>query len=465
MANMNATGWRERHARLLATAGLVTALGACAPPIELTVAPAIYSENWRASDGPQRSDNTALSWGAFASPEMERLIVLARRSNSDVNIALARVYQVRGALGVARSALFPTLDAGLGVDSNFDDLRGSGGKGRDSAFGNLDIAYEIDIFGAASADRKAARARLEAAGYDLKALTLLIESELANAYIAHGALSDRIALVERSLENARELERIVRIRRREGIASDVDVGLQSIEGRKLAAERSTLIEERDLVRNGIAVLIGREAPQFQLGNTGLGDLIVPHFAAVQPGELLARRPDIRAAENRVSAADGDVEVARKAFLPGLRVSASGFASAAGVNVLNLGLSAIASLVAPIFDGGRRRGDLLTARGRQYESIELFRKSLLESLAETQNALTAIERSGERAAIYSATKNEVARTAALARIQYIEGAADSRTVIDAEQNLLDIEDAYVRSRQAQLNSAVALFRAMGGQPST
>jgi outer membrane protein TolC len=129
------------------------------------------------------------------------------------------------------------------------------------------------------------------------------------------------------------------------------------------------------------------------------------------------------------------------------------------------LSAGASLLAPIFNGGRLRGDLMTASGLQVEAVETYRASLLAALREGEDALTAIDESGRRVALLAGSIEEARRTARLARAQYVEGAADLQTVLDAERGLLDLEDAQAVARQDRLDAAIDLYKAMGGAPRT
>jgi outer membrane protein, multidrug efflux system len=327
----------------------------------------------------------------------------------------------------------------------------------------LDLAYEVDVFGARSAGARADEARLGAAGFDLDAVALLVEAETASTYVEFLALDARVALLDKGLANARELERIIAVRVREGIATRVELGLQTIEVRQIEADRASLLEARDAARNALAVLTGSEAPLFRPGAEPLSGLTAPHIAALQPAELLVRRPDVRAAEMLVAAADGDVTAARRAFLPSLSISAAGVLGDGGFNPLSIAANSIGSLVAAVFDGGRRRGTLVTAAGEQHEAVAQYHKALLVGLQETEDALSAIHNSGRRLELLAATEADAARTAQLARTQFIEGAADARTVLEAERGLLDIEEAHALAQRDRLKAAFRLFRAMGGFP--
>jgi multidrug efflux system outer membrane protein len=457
-----------RMVRPSTPAALAAALGlagcASAPVPQLAIAPAVLSQDWSgAPDGDARP--LAEAWTAFASPELDRLIAQARAANTDIGIARARIVQARGQLGVARSALAPSF----GLSASPGIIRTSaGGLAKPtltrSADAGLDIAWDLDLFGANRAGKRAARARLASAAFNADAVGLAVEAETARAYVSYAALTDRLAVLDRALANARELERIILLRVKEGAATRVDSGLQTIEVRRYEADRSQMAEAREHARNALAVLVGEEAPRFHLAESDLSRFALPSFQPVQPGELLVRRPDIRAAEAGIRAAEGDVGRARAAFLPTIRLSARGLGeSALAGGPLSFVLSAAGSLIAPIFEGGRLRGDLMTARGVQMEAVETYRATLLTAMREGEDALTAVDDSGRRVELLAASIEDARLTARLARAQYVEGAADLQTLLDAERGLLDLEDAQAVARQDRLDAAIDLYKAMGGAP--
>lgn len=438
---------------------LAFASASCAPTPQLAIAPEVLSGSWREPvDGV-----TSLSeaWRAFGSAELDELITRARTANADIAIARARVIQARGQLGVARAATLPALfaSADLGALSGSD--RRSLNLGRQSV--GLDIAYDVDLFGSASAGNRIARARLAASAFERDAVALAIESEVARAYIQHATFSARIALLDRALVNARELDRIIGVRVREGVATSVDSGLQTIEVRRIESEISRIVEAQVRTRNALAVLVGEEAPRFNVADASLFALKAPMFSPIQPGELLAKRPDMRAAEARIAAASGDVERARAAFLPSLRISAGSLFDAGSGGALGLAYSAGSSLLAPIFSGGRLKGRLTTATGAQLETVESYRKTLLAALAETEDALTGIAAARRRETLLTETVTLAQKTARLARSQYVEGAADLQTVLNAERGALDVDDALAVATQDRLGAAIDLYRALGGSP--
>ncbi len=442
---------------VLSVSLLALIAASCAPEPRLAVAPTVAADQWQQSG----SGNATASWAAFGSPALDALIARARAANADIAIAAARVVQARGQLGVARAAARPSLSAS-GDAGVF-----SGGGNRRFTAGNqtlgLDVAYDVDLFGRIAAGKRTGRAQLAASRFDRDAAALAVESEVARGFVQHATFGARLALLNRALVNARELDRIIGVRVREGVATRVDSGLQRIEVRRIEAEVSRVAESQIRTRNALAVLVGEEAPSFRLVGAELDAFARPAFDASRPGMLLVRRPDIRAAEARIAAASGNIDAARAAFLPSLRLSGGSLLGGGSGGPLGLVVSAGSSLLAPIFSGGRLRGELLTASGLQRESVETYRRALLAGLSETEDALAGVAQSDMRISLLADTIVVARTTARLARRQYVEGAADLQIVLNAERGALDVEDAYAVALQDRLEAAINLYRALGGGP--
>ena len=446
---------------------LVVLLSAgCAPHVRLAVAPDLVSTEWR--DG--RVDPAAEPVGtesladAFRSAELKRLTGRALAANADIEAAIARVERARAELGVARAAMLPVLSGSSVISSTHTQDKNASLFRFSQAFVGEDISFDLDLFGQAKAGKRAARERFAAARFDRDAVALVVEAEVARAFVQYCALADRMRLLDRSIADARELERIIGVRFREGAATRVDTGLQAIETRNLEAERLRLVEARFRTRNALALLAGAEAPTFDVADSSLADLAVPALAPVQPGELLVRRPDVRAAEARIAAAAGDVQAARRAFLPSLKLSASGLIQAATLSgPFGATYSFGAGLLGPIFDRGRLEGGLNVAAAGQHESVALYRKTLLTALKESEDALAGAAQSAQRERLIADVVANAETTARLSRMQYLEGEADLRTVLDAKRLLVQAEDARALVLQERLTAAADLYEAMGGAP--
>jgi outer membrane protein, multidrug efflux system len=438
------------------------AAAGCAPTVQLAVAPEVLSSEWRGSPAVTAAALPESLAAAFRSPLLADLTRRAMARNADLGAATARVQQARAQMRIARAAMLPSVSASAGASATRSD--GGGGVRFESngAFAGIDVAYDLDLFGREAAGQRAARSRASAAAYDRAALALVIEGELARGLVQYAALGERLNLVERSIADAGELQRIIGVRERLGEATRFDTARQTVELRQLEAEQVRLSEARERTRNALAVLVGEEAPLFELPDVALTALSVPEPATVQPAMLLVRRPDIRAAEGRIAAAAGDVQRARAAFLPQIRLSASAIGEAASIgSPLAAVLSIGSGLLAPIFEGGRLRGELEFSAATQRESVELYRGALLTALGEAQNALTAVDHARRRSLLLAAAAGQARTAGELAMRRFLEGESDFQDVVDARAELVQAQDAEVLATQARLEAAIDLYRAMGG----
>ena len=443
------------------------ALCACAPHVALEPTPVVRSEQWSGGPGPALRDPDATIPGsatlgaAMGSAELDELIERASRENTDIAAAVARIRQSRALLRIARGSMLPAISASAGISATRTDQTRFDFR---DAFGGIDISFELDLFGAHRAERDAAISRFQATEYDREAVLLAVQADVARAYVQQATLAARLALIDRNITQQRELERIIRARVDAGDGTRVDLGLQTIQVRELQSERARLEQALDRTRTSLAVLVGEEAPQFRPSPAPLEALVVPSVRLVQPTELVSRRPDVRAAEARIQAAGGDIRAARAAFYPRLTLSSRGLSQAAIlVGPLSTLFSTGAGLLAPIFDRGRLRGNLEFAAGQQAESVALYRQALLNCLADVENAISAVNRSGERAEITEQSVANARETTRLARLQYLEGDADLQRLFDAEQRLIESEDARLIAQQERLEAAIDLFKALGGMP--
>lgn len=443
---------------------LLTSVAGCAPHANLATPYIVASDRWDGDSVTYRNTSyDRLSWSAFGSDELARLIERAQEANPDIAIASARILQARGDLRVVRAARGPTIDLSADSSTDIRNLQGQNSSSNRLGSAELDISYDLDLFGGNKASHRAAQARYRATGYDRLATKLAIEADVAATYLEIAALSDQVAVTERALANARKLERIIGLRVEEGITDPIEAGLQTAEANGIEIDMSRLLEAKALALNALSTLLGEEAPTFRLNPQSISSFNVPRFDPAQPADLLVRRPDILAAEARIAAANGDVGAARAAFFPQISLSASSFLdfTSGGLGVPGAALGA--NLISLIFDNGRRKGAFLRAEGEQVEAAESYRKTVLTSLSEAQNALASSLQSQRRLALLENSRGLAERTAISARRQYLEGSIGLGTLFESERNLLTVEESLIRAKQENLLAALLLFRALGGEP--
>lgn len=433
---------------------------ACAATPPLDVPPKVAATAWSTGASDQPTATATDLAGLLGSPELADLIERARKESPTLLAARARIDQAMSQLRIARGAALPTLSIGTSVAGT--------GTGTASAFdfaanfATIDAGLSLDLGGGAAAGRRSAAARARAAAFDLRALDIAVTTELARAFVMRATLHARIALSDRSIAQALELQHIVEVRRREGVATDVDVGLQVVRIGQLRLDRDRLQQSFDETRVAIALLVGEEAPGFSSVPADVRGFTVGSIALPAPSQLAATRPDVEAAEARIEAAGGDVAQARAAFFPRLDLSIGRGATLLTGGALS-SLTIGANLLAPIFARNRLKGDLAAAAAAQRESVQAYRTALLGALGEAENALSAAAHARDRGIILATLDSRAKRTVDLARDQYLEGEADLRQLLDARDFLIATQDAQIVNLQEQLDAAILLFKVSRNQP--
>jgi|GEM_PF-2931281 len=431
----------------------------CAPAVRLETPAPVTASRWSIPD-----DNSAPAPAPLAellrAPELEALTKLALSNNSNIRIASARVAQSQALLRAARQSTLPDVALSAGA---YQSIGATADRSFDfkNAFARLDVNLDLDVFGRLKAGKRAAYSRAYGAELERAAVTLAIEADVAAAYVQRTALARRVAILETNIERAVELDRVIRVRTAEGEATRVDQGLQAIQLLNLRDEASRLRQALDQTRTALAVLTGAEAPGFAVAPDNVDTMAIPQLSPPPPLNLLAARPDVRASEALIAAANGDVDQARAAFFPQVGVSIQGLLEGVTGSPFGKSVNVGSSLLGPIFNRGRLRSDLQFVTAVQAEVVEVYRQRVLTALAEVEDARNASERSAERAKLIGAIVEEARLTARLANVRYIEGEEDLLSVLNAQTSLSDAEDAQVIGWQEQMFAQIALYRAMGG----
>lgn len=396
-------------------------------------------------------------WTAFGDPELTLLMQAALARNLDIEQALARVEQARGAARAAGASLLPQVD-GSGSATRSDTR---GGSTRESASFGLSASYALDIWGRYRSEANAATLSLEARQYDKESAALIVQSEVATTYFTILTLKDRITIAEDSLKAARDTLDIVEARYKAGTISGLDLAQQRNTVATIDATLPPLRAGLAANENALAILVATTPGRFSVEGTTLDTVTLPAVAAAQPSALLERRPDIKSAEASLKAANADIGAARAAFFPSLDLSASLTRSFATASAAETASSFGASLLAPIFSGGTLEGNLQSAKGAQAELAAAYKLTVLTSFSEVENALTTAETTAAREASLNIAAEEAGKAYELSQARYRAGASDLLSVLDAQRNWLSARDSAASARLDRYGSAVDLFVALGG----
>lgn len=406
-------------------------------------------------------------WQAFASAELAALIARAESNNLDLAMAMRRVRQADIQARIAGAPLLPALNASLGGNRRFASDNAGGGVS-DGFSSGLSISYELDIWGRNRNALDSSELGAQASAFERDGVALTLLGAVATSYFKVLELRERERIALDNLANAEGVLQVVEARVRLGAGSELDL----LQQRTLVEQRRAAIpaqrQQRQTAENALALLLG-EAPQHfaaQIAGDSLDLLQLPQASAGGlPSELLLRRPDIRASEARLRAANADIGAARAALLPSLSLSGSSGYDAEVFSRLfsagNLAHGIGVSLLQPIFRGGALRGQAELSEERYLELADGYRQTLLTALREVEDALIAVREGQLQSDSQARVLANAERAFQLAETQYRAGAADILSVLSAQQSFFSARDALLQNRSTQLQNHVQLYKVLGG----
>jgi NodT family efflux transporter outer membrane factor (OMF) lipoprotein len=328
------------------------------------------------------------------------------------------------------------------------------------------VAYELDLFGRVSRGVEAARGDVGAAEADAEAVRVAIVAETAQAYADAASAAERLAvanhiveLLERSLELTGKRVEI-------GLNSRLDTARIAALMNQRKAEIPAIAAERDSALFRLAMLTGRapaELPQTAGARTASLRLGQP-IPVGDGAQLLARRPDVRAAERRLAAATARIGVATADLYPKISLGASIGSSAGSFG--SLLSNPIGFLIGPLIswsftDHSRARARVAGAEAGAQEALADFDGTVVRSLQETETALSAYANALRRREALEAARDEAGVAARIVRAQQREGQVDSLALLDAERTFAESEAALADMDGRVVRSQIDLFRALGG----
>lgn len=409
-------------------------------------------------------------WRGFRSPELTGLMEEAQTVNLDIAAATARFIQADAQARVAGAALLPSL-SGTGQQT-YSRSSGSsssgltnGGREVVNYQSSLSASYELDFWGK---NRDAAQAAEETAiatrfDRDVVALTALVS--VANAYFQVLAAQDRIRTAERNIASARRILDAIRQRLSAGTGTDLDVAQQEA---VLANQRAAVPTLRQTLAqnvNALATLVARPPESVRVTGGTLNRIASPRVTPGLPSELLTQRPDIRRQEAQLAAATANVGSARAQFFPSIQLTGSGGYQSSSLAALFQPQAAffnvVGSLTQPIFDGGRILGNFEFTKAQQDELLQAYRKTVVQSFADVDNALVAIRETTIRLRLQREVVAASRRAFELAEQQLRAGTADIVTVLNTQLTLFQAEDSLSQAQLARLLAIVSLYQALGG----
>lgn len=419
---------------------------------------------------------TEIGWRDFFQDERLRVLIeMTLRNNRDLRIAVARIEEARGQYRIQRANRFPTLEGSASaMRSRTTGVSVSGGalSVGPEVSDRYDVsvaapAFELDFWGRVRSLSEAARSEYLSSIAAERAFRLSLIRDLATSYLSSREIAERTELAERTVESRREGLRIAKLRLDAGVTSALDYRQAETLLTQAETELASLRNQRAQTRNFIQFLVGEpiDEPALPPARLLANQNIVRDISAGLPSALLVNRPDIQSAEESLRAARANVGAARAAFFPTISLTGNaGFASDAlhdlfGSDGATWSFGPAISI--PIFDMGRRSGNLTVARARDTIAVATYEQTVQIAFREVADALAQRRYLAEQVAAQSRALVAQRALADLARARYLNGVAQYIEVLDAERNLFAAEQAMIQLRSSELQNRVTLYTALGG----
>jgi len=408
-------------------------------------------------------------WRGFGDPQLSALVEQALAANRDLRVALAHYDSADALLRESKFDRYPTVTANAqgGRQRVSDDQSFGYPRSARTYSAGIDASWELDLFGRVRRSVEAQRADSAASAADLAALQVAIASETASTYVQLRGLQERLRVAQANADNQRDTLRLVDARLAAGRGTEFDSARARALFETTASRVPALQAQIAVAEHRLAVLTGQapEALTGQLDSAKPLPTLPVRIDPGTPGELLRRRPDIAAAEQRLHAATARIGVTTADLFP--RLSLSGllgtqafhadalFKSGSETN------SALLGIDWSFLDVGRVRARIAASRADAAGQLAQYQQTVLLALEDTENALVrdARTRSEDEQLEHAARDSEQA--AQLARLRYQAGEIDLYEVLDAERSLLSAQDTFADSHTRSVTAVIALYQALAG----
>lgn len=399
----------------------------------------------------------------FRDPTLQQLVTLALDQNRDLRVAVLNVERARSLYRIQRADRLPSLAAS-------GSLTRSGGESlptTDAYRAEIGTTnFELDLFGRVHQLNAAALQSYLASEETQRSVHLTLVAEVAQLYLTLGADRELLRLSEATLASQEASLRLIERRHQLGAVSSLDVSQARtlVESARASAANYAGIVAADT--SALALLIGQPVP---------ADLLPADFKAekrallpVSAGlgsELLLRRPDVLAAEHQLRAANANIGAARAAFFPSITLTAGvGTASDDLSNLFHSGTgvwSFVPRVTVPIFQGGRLRANLGTAKADRDIALARYEQAIQAAFREVSDALALTSSLQRQRAALDALVAATARTVELSQARYDAGQIGYLALLDAQRALFAAQQSLIRSQTAEQSNQVALYKALGG----
>ena len=407
----------------------------------------------------------------FSDPRLQQLIAASLENNRDLRTAALRIEEARAQYNIQSADRLPNLNGSFGATRAktpaFLSSSGESTIGKRYDAGVSVSSFELDFFGRVKSLNDAALAAYLATDEARQAAQIALVAQVAQAYYTERAYAEQYALAQQTYEARARTYKLTQQRAEVGASSRLDLRSNETLMETARASALTLARQRAQAENALTLLVG-QAPAVAASGAMPSDAQLDALNAVPeglPSDLLTRRPDIRAAEQRLKSANANIGAARAAFFPRISLTAaigSSSPSLGGLFDSGSGSWSFApQLVLPIFDAGRNSANLTITEVRKNIAVADYEKTIQTAFREVADALAARDYLGEQVNAQRAVQEAQADRLKLLQLRFDNGVASSLDVLDAQRELFSAQQTLVQARLLRTTTAIDLYRSLGG----
>ena len=402
-----------------------------------------------------------LPWrSVFTDPQLQVLIEQGLEHNTDLLNAALNVKMVEAQLMAAKLAFVPSFTfSPQGTISSWD-----GSKATKTYSLPINASWSIDLFGnLLNQKRSAQMALLATKDYQLVVKTNLI-ANIANAYYTLLMLDKQLEIVDNMTVLTKDTWDMMKLQKELNSAKETSVQSAEANYYSVLAQAADLKRQIRETENSLSLLLGQPAQTIPRGR--LEDQSLPTEFSTGVGiQMLNNRPDVHYAEMTLAQCFYDTQAARSKFYPNITISGSGaFTNSSGSGIVNPGkwlLSAIGSLVQPIFQNGQLVAQLKVAKATQEQAYNTWQNAVLSAGSEVSNALVLYNSSDEKSKLEEKQVESLTKNVQYTKDLFNMGSSTYLEVITAQQSLLNAELSKVQDDFYKMQAVVNLYYALGG----
>ncbi|MDD5181024.1 MAG: efflux transporter outer membrane subunit [Gallionellaceae bacterium] len=433
-------------------------------------------ENWPARQGATSQPFAHAGddwWNLYADPILNRLEDEALAHNADVQVAVARVLEVRAQLGITEADQYPVVSANARESRTESSLAGAVFRPanfpriQNSSHVTLDASYELDLWGKFKRASEASRAELLAAESAKDTARLSLTAQVAQQYFALLAIDAQESILRRVLDGRQETLVMDKKRAEVGVISEYEMHQAEAEAAAIRSQLASIVQARDRQEAALALLLGRSPREVMGGKLDRGSptLIATWVPDGLPAELLLRRPDLKEAELHLMALNARIGVARAQFFPSIGITsylgnestsfARLFSGPAGI------FQFAANVSQPIFNAGRIGYSVDAEEARRDQALIQYKQAVASAFADVRNALSAQKATWQAMEAESIRSQSLAQAYKQAELRSQGGITSRFEFLDIERNYLQAELTRIDAERNQRIAVSDLFKALGG----